>query len=123
MEYLFCTIIVDAHEGRNVDTFDVPGLYLHAYMPKYKRILMNLRAGFVDITCQAKPEYEQQTRYEYGKKVLYLLVLIEIYGCIDSALFWYKLFYTNLEFLGFEINIYDSCVANKVIEGTQYTTA
>ena len=106
-----------------MDTFDVPGSYLHAYMPKYKRILMNLRAGFVDITCQAKPEYEQHTRYEYGKKVLYLLVLIEIYGCIDSALFWYKLFYTNLEFWGFEINIYDRFVANKVIEVTQYTTA
>ena len=25
LEVLFCTLIVDAHEGRNVETFDVPG--------------------------------------------------------------------------------------------------
>ena len=39
----------------DVDTFDVPGSYLHAYMPKYKRILMNIRGYFVDITSQVKP--------------------------------------------------------------------
>ena len=84
---------------------------------------MNIRGYFVDITSQVKPQYEQHTRYKDGEKVLYLLLLIEIYGCIESALFWYKLFSTNLEYFGFEINIYDRCVANKVIEGTQYTTA
>ena len=60
-------------------------------------------------------------RYENGQKVFYLLVLRNIYGCIQSALLWYNLFYRTLEGLGFEINTYDKCVKKKVIEGTQCT--
>ena len=73
--------------------------------------------------CQVNPEYEQHVIYENEKIFLYLLVLREIYGCIESALLWYNLFSITLEGLGFEINPYDRCVANKVIEGTQCTIA
>ena len=71
--------------------------------------------------CQVNPEYEQHARYENGKKVLYLLVLRAIYGCIKTELLWYNIFYTMLEGLGFGINPYDRCVAKNVIEGTQCT--
>ena len=36
---------------------------------------------------------------------------------------WYKLLSTKLEGTGFEINPYDIYVANKIIEGTQFTIA
>ena len=39
------TLIVDEHEGCNMVTFGIPGAYLYADMPKYKRILMNIRGG------------------------------------------------------------------------------
>ena len=55
LEALFCTLIVDAHEGREVATFGVPGAYLHAYMPKDERILINIRGGSADIMCQVNP--------------------------------------------------------------------
>ena len=71
--------------------------------------------------CQVNPDYEQHVRYENGKKVLYLLVLRSIYGCINSALLWYNLSSTTLEALGFEINPHYRCVPNKVFEGTQCT--
>ena len=61
--------------------------------------------------CQVKPEYEKHVRYENGRKVLYLLVIREIYGCIKSILLWYNLFLTPLEVLGFEIN---PCDDNKL---------
>ena len=86
LEALFCTLIVYAHEGRDVETFDIPGAYMHADMQNDKRILMNLRGDFIYITCQVNPDYEQHMRYENGKKVLYILVLREIYGCIKSVL-------------------------------------
>ena len=44
-------------------------------------------------------------------KVLYLLVLKDFFGCIEYVLFWCKIFSTNLEGLGFEINPYYRCVA------------
>ena len=88
---------------------------------RIKRVLINTREHFVDIMCQVNPEYEKYVRYENGKKVLYLLLLRVIYGCIESALLWYNIFYTTLEGLVFERNPCDRCVAKKVIEGTQCT--
>ena len=34
---------------------------------------------------------------------------------------WYNIFSTTLEVIGFEIKIYDRCVANKMIEGKYCT--
>ena len=116
---LFCTLIIDAHKGRKVSTFYIPGSYLHAEMPKDERLLMKLRGYFFYIMCQVNPKYKQHMRYENGKNVLYLLVFRAIYGCIYSALFWYNMFSTMLKGVGFEINPYDICVTNKTIEGMQ----
>ena len=60
-------------------------------------------------------------QYENGKKVLYMKVLRTIYGCIESYLFWYNLYGNTLKYLGFIINTYDRCVANKIIDGNQCT--
>ena len=82
---------------------------------------MNFRWGFVGIMWQVNPEYKKHLRYENVNKVLYLLVIRVICGCIESAFLWYKLFFTTLKTLGFDINPYDRCVANKMIEGTYFT--
>ena len=63
-----------------MSTINVPREYLHVDMSKEKRNLMNLRGGVVDTMCQFNPYYEQHVRYENGKKVLYLLLIREIYG-------------------------------------------
>ena len=55
--------------------------------------------------------------YENGKKVLYLEILQEIYGCIESLLRWYELYSETLMKEDSKINPYDKCVANKVING------
>ena len=86
LEELSCTLIIDAHEGWNVATFDVPGAYLHMEIPKDNMILMNLIGDFVDIMCQVIPEYKQHVRNDNEKNVLYFLLLRAIYGCIESTL-------------------------------------
>jgi len=40
---------------------------------------------------------------------------------MQSALLWFKLFTSTLEGMGFKIKPYDLCVANNVINGTQFT--
>ena len=82
---------------------------------------MKLRGNFVDIMCKVNPEYFKNVVYENGKKVLYMQILQAIYGCIESALMWYKLYAETLEKEGFVINPYDRCVANKIINGKQCT--
>ena len=44
-----------------------------------------------------------------------------IYGCIESALIWYELYVRVLKDMGFKLNPYDRCVANKMINGKQCT--
>ena len=115
------TLAIDIKEDRDVAIFDVPGAYLQAEMPKEKKLLMKLRGQFVDIMCEVNEEYKKYVIYENGKKVLYLQVLQAIYGCIESALLWYNLFATILKGMGYEINPYDKCVANRFIGGKQCT--
>jgi hypothetical protein len=59
--------------------------------------------------------------YKKGKKVLYLQLLKALYGCVKSALLWYELFTGTLQQMGFKLNDYDPCVANKEIDGKQCT--
>ena len=73
-------------------------------MPAGKLILMKLREEFVDIMCRVNPEYKQHVRKEKGKEVLYLRVLRAIYGCLESALLWYRLYSTTLVSMGFVLN-------------------
>ena len=58
---------------------------------------------------------------ENGVKVSYLQLLKALYGCLRSALLWYNLYVSILEKIGFELNPYDHCVANKTINGKQCT--
>ena len=122
LESLISTLVIDAFKKRDVATFDVPGAYLHAEMSKDKCILI-VRNDFVDILCKACPKYKPYVKSVNGKKILYIRVLRAIYGCIESALLWYTLFSNILKDMGFVINPYDRCIANKVIDGGQCTIA
>jgi hypothetical protein len=44
-----------------------------------------------------------------------------IVGCVQSALLWYELFSGTLQAMGFKLNLYDTCVANKTTNGKQCT--
>ena len=56
-----------------------------------------------------------------GKRVLYMKLVRAIYGCIQSALLWYNLYVSTLKDMGFKINPYYKCKANKMINGNQCT--
>ncbi len=55
--------------------------------------------------------------------VLYLDILMAIYGMIQSSLLFYKKLRKDLESEKFEVNPYDPCVANKIINGNQMTVS
>ena len=48
-------------------------------------------------------------------------MLKALYGLLRSALLFYKKLSSDLENMGFEINPYDPCVANKMVNGSQMT--
>ena len=76
--------------------------------------------------CDVNPEYKDHVIFETSKKgrkskCLYVRVFRALYGCLESALLWYNLYSSTLQKLGFILNNYDKCVANKVINGKQCT--
>jgi Reverse transcriptase (RNA-dependent DNA polymerase) len=120
-EALLLSLLIDAHEGRDVATADVVGAYLRAYMDD--EVIMKFSGEFVDILLGMKPEYETFVVLENGVKVLYVLLLKAMYGCVKSALLWYKIFTETLENMGFVLNPYEPCMANCIIKGKQCTIA
>ena len=77
----------------------------------------------VEILCKVNPKYIPFVSSKNGQKTLYLQLLRALYGYIHSALLWYELFLGTLQNIGFKLNLYDRCVANKTINGKQCTIA
>ena len=119
LESLMLSLLIDAHENRDVATADVVGAYLLAIMNDY--IIVKISGTTANIMCQVNPQYKDFIVNEKGKPTLYLQLSKALYGCMQSALLWYETFKTCLESLGFELNKYDPCVANKMINGKQCT--
>ena len=118
--------MIGAFEERDIAIADVPGAYLHPEFPNDKKVVLKLSGLFVDIMCNVNPEYKEHIVYEStgkGKRIkcLYVKVLRAMYGCLESALLWYELYSSTLIKMGFKINNYDRCVANKMINGKQCT--
>ena len=101
------TIMIVTVERIDVAMVDIPGTYIHAEMPKYKRFIKKLQGQLINIMCEVKQEFMQHLCYKNRQKDLYLLVLRDIYGCIDSDLLWYDLYVRTLKGVGFYINQYD----------------
>ena len=116
---ILLTLMIDAFERRDVATADVAGAYLNADMDDY--VLMRLVGEDVALMCDVNPSYKPYVTKEGSKRVLYLRLAKALYGCVKSAMLWYKLFTSTLQKLGFVLNPYDSCVANATIEGKQCT--
>ena len=118
---LMVSIIIDAFEKQDVTTADITGAYLKAHMKDFT--IMKFTGPSVDILCGMKSKYKEFVTIENGARVLYVKLLKALYGCVQSALLWYQMFYTYLKDIGFELNPYDPCVANKMIDRKQCTIA
>ena len=74
-ESLMLTCAVDAHEGRDVMSLDVPNAYIQAELPVAKRgerVVMKIRGKLVDWLVQLAPDaYSRYVVYERGLPVLY----------------------------------------------------
>ena len=92
-------------------------------MPDDKLVLLKFKGRMADMLADVNEKYRSHVVRENGKSVLYVKVIRAIYGCIESALQWYKLFSETLKDLGFVLNPYDKCIANRMVEGKQMTIA
>ena len=126
LESILLTAVIDAKEGRDVMTADVPNAFIQTEMPEVEdgeeRVIMKITGVLVDMLLQLAPEvYGKFVVFEKGQKVLYVQVLRAIYGMLQAGLLYYQKFRKDLEEIGFKFNPYDPCVANRKINGRQQT--
>ena len=126
LEGIMLTVTIDAHEGRDVMTADVPNAFIQTSMPEVKpgeeRVIMKITGVLVDMLVQVDSNmYGPHVVYERGRKVVYVQVLKAIYGMLTASLLWYKKFRKDLEAIGFKFNDYDACIANRIKDGSQQT--
>ena len=115
------TSAIDAHEERIVVSCDIPGAFLHADLDE--EVFMLLRGQLADLMVQVDPElYGPYLRKsKKGESILYVRMKKAMYGLLRSALLFYLRLVKDLKDFGFELNPYDPCVANKMVDGEQLT--
>ena len=109
---LFITCLIDAMEGREVMTCDIPGAFMQSEMDEL--IHMKLEGEIVLLLIQLDRCSNSSLPINRVNR--------SSYGTLQAALlFWQNLSGFLIEKLSFEANPYDFCVANKNINGSQCT--
>ena len=125
LEAILLTSVVDAYEGRDVMSADIPNAFIQTDLPAPQdgeaRVVMKVTGLLVDYLIEIDPEYRDYVVFDRGKKVLYLVILKAIYGMLEASLLFYKRLRNDLEAHGFKFNPYDPCVCNKTVKGKQQT--
>jgi hypothetical protein len=117
---LLLTCVIDAIEGRDVATCDIPGAFMQSDIKG--KVVMKLEGVMAEVIIKVDPK--QYTKYvvkENGKDVIYVILTKALYGTLQAALLFWQNLSGELTKWGFEINPYDFCVANKTINGKQCT--
>ena len=121
LEAIATTCVIDAYEGRDMMSLDIPNAFIQTPMDANSRVMMKITGLLVDMMIRLDPSYRNYVVMENGKRVIYVRVLRAIYGMLEASMLWYKKLRGDLEAEGFEFNPYDGCVANKIVNGNQQT--
>ena len=115
------TGVVDAHERRNIAIIDVENAFLQS--ENDQRIIMAIRGKTAELLVRLNPAlYRPYIWYtKKGVPMLYVLIEKALYGMLRAALLFYRKLRADLEDMGFEVNPYDPCVANRMVNGNQCT--
>jgi hypothetical protein len=120
IESVMLSCVIDAKENRDVGTVDLPGAFMQADMED--TVHMKLEGKMAELMVRIDPKlYRQYVQVEKGREVLYVVLKKALYGTLKAALLFWKKLSSQLKKWGFVINPYDSCVANKIINGKQCT--
>ena len=120
VEALFITCLIDAKEGHDIATCDVPGAFMHADIDEV--VHLRLDGEIADLLLKVDPSYSKYAIKEGGKTVIFTELSKALYRTLQAALlFWKNLSEFLINELGFIVNPYDWCVVNKTINGKQCT--
>lgn len=112
--------VIAAKERRKKEVVDLPGAYPSTPMEDGNEVIITLQSTLAKMMVLSSPEaYQDHMTLENSKKILYVRFTKALCGLLKCALLFYRKLWGDLARRGFEINPYDPCVANKVIDGHQ----
>ena len=123
-ESVLLTCIVDAEEERDVAVADIPNALIQTQVEKEKDVVfVNIHGVLVDILVEIAPDVYKSYAKKDKRGVKQLLVQCQsaLYGTMLASLLYHRKFVKSLMDIDFEINPYDPCIANKMIDGEQMT--
>ncbi len=93
---------------------------MHADNEDY--VIMKMVGTLAEQLVKTNPKlYRKYVVIKKGRSVLYLHLQEALYGMMKSALLFYRKLVAELHNMGFEINPYNPCIANKMVNSTQMT--
>lgn len=120
-EAVFLIITIGAKERRDVATVDIPGAFMQTDLDGEK-VLIKFQGKMAEMLAMIEPNlYRQHIMIEKGRPVLYAELKKVLYGMLQAALKFWQQITSDLVSLGYSINPYDWCVANKLVNGKQHT--
>ena len=119
-EAVFMTAVIDAMENRMVAVVDIPGAFMQADMDP--GVYMRIEDAMAELLMEIDYDmYHPHMVMEKGKPVIYVELLKALYGTSRAARLFWETLSGKLQEWGFTLNAYDSCVANKHVDGQQCT--
>ena len=103
---------------------DIPGEFLQEDIPEgADKVHINLSGAMVELLAKINPQLYRKyiILSRKGKPVIYGEARKTIYGTLNASLIFYKKLVKSLQDWGFELNPYEWCCANKIIDGKQFT--
>jgi hypothetical protein len=121
IESFMLSCVIDALERRDIAMVDIPGaLFMQADIDKL--VHLKLEGKMAELMVMIDPKlYRKHVQIDKGKHILYVELREALYGTLRALLLFWKLLTKRQKSWGFEVNPYDWCVANKVINGKQCT--
>ncbi len=121
IESVMISCTIDAREKRHVATVDLPGAFMQTDQDEV--VHMKLQGPMAELVVRLDPKlYRPFIHMGKNKKpVLYVQLRKGLYGQLKAALMFWQNLSGNLQKWGFELNPYDTCVANSIINGKQCT--
>ena len=126
LELVLLMAMIDAAEGWDVTTIDILNTFIQTRLDdNSNKVLMRLHGKLTKLMVKVAPEiYSKYVSVDSkGELVLYVCLLNALYRIMKAALLYYKCFVCDITVIGFKLNLYDPCVANKIVCGKQLTIA
>jgi hypothetical protein len=119
LEAIFIQCTIFAHKQQDMASCDMPEAFLQAVNPNFVLIHLDGILAELMVKVASKLYRKYITTNAKGKPVLYVQLEKAVYGKLKSALQFYQKWVVDLTPLGFTINPYNQCVANKIVDGHQ----